>query len=116
MKTIHTIRRSTEILADVRERGAKIALVPTMGNLHEGHLSLVRHARTIADYVVASIFVNPLQFGPNEDLDSYPRTLAADTEALLAENTDLLFAPSAKEMYPAYVVNRVPPTLQESPQ
>jgi|TARA_B100001971_G_C18264286_1_gene590297 pantoate--beta-alanine ligase len=72
-----------------------------MGNLHEGHLSLVRHARTIADYVVASIFVNPLQFGPNEDLDSYPRTLAADTEALLAENTDLLFAPSAKEMYPA---------------
>ncbi len=101
MKTIHTIRRSTEILADVRERGAKIALVPTMGNLHEGHLSLVRHARTIADYVVASIFVNPLQFGPNEDLDSYPRTLAADTEALLAENTDLLFAPSAKEMYPA---------------
>lgn len=101
METVHTIKESREILADVRARGDRIALVPTMGNLHEGHLSLIRHGHSLADYVVASIFVNPLQFGPNEDLDSYPRTLEADTEKLLAEKTDLVFAPSAKEMYPA---------------
>lgn len=101
METVHTIKESREILADVRARGDRVALVPTMGNLHEGHLSLIRHGHSLADYVVASIFVNPLQFGPNEDLDSYPRTLEADTEKLLAEKTDLVFAPSAKEMYPA---------------
>jgi len=106
METIHTIRETGAILGDIRARGDKVALVPTMGNLHEGHLSLIRHAHSLADYVVASIFVNPLQFGPNEDLDSYPRTLAADTEKLVAEKTDLLFAPSAKEMYPAGLVSQ----------
>ncbi len=106
MDTIHTITQTTEILADIRARGDKVALVPTMGNLHEGHLSLIRHAHCRADYVVASIFVNPLQFGPNEDLDSYPRTLAADVEKLQAEKTDLLFAPSAKEMYATSPANQ----------
>jgi pantoate--beta-alanine ligase len=101
METIHSIAQTKEALAAVKARGDTVALVPTMGNLHEGHLSLIRHAHTLADYVVASIFVNPLQFGPNEDLDSYPRTLAEDTDKLQAEKTDLLFAPSAKEMYPA---------------
>jgi|TARA_Y100000310_G_scaffold269721_1_gene283113 pantoate--beta-alanine ligase len=101
METIHSIAQTREALAAVKARGDTVALVPTMGNLHEGHLSLIRHAHTLADYVVASIFVNPLQFGPNEDLDSYPRTLAEDTDKLQAEKTDLLFAPSAKEMYPA---------------
>lgn len=101
METIHTIKETVAALAAIRARGDRIAFVPTMGNLHEGHLSLIQHGHSLADYVVASIFVNPLQFGPNEDLDSYPRTLQADSEKLLAEKTDLLFAPSANEMYPA---------------
>lgn len=101
METIHTIKETVASLAAIRTQGDSIAFVPTMGNLHEGHLSLIRHGHRLADYVVASIFVNPLQFGPHEDLDSYPRTLEADTEKLVAEKTDLLFAPSAKEMYPA---------------
>src|SRR5689334_4704513 len=71
-----------------------------MGNLHRGHVELVRRAREIADRVVASVFVNPLQFGPNEDFDRYPRTLPADQQALSAAHCDLLFAPSALEMYP----------------
>ena len=100
METIHTIRESVETLDAVRKRGDRVALVPTMGNLHEGHLSLIRHARSLADYVVASIFVNPLQFGPNEDLAAYPRTLEPDADKLVTEATDLLFAPSADEMYP----------------
>ncbi len=77
-----------------------LCFVPTMGNLHEGHLSLVRVARERADRVVASIFVNPLQFAPQEDYASYPRTLARDTELLAAAGCDFVFAPSAQEMYP----------------
>ncbi|HAN26552.1 MAG TPA: pantoate--beta-alanine ligase, partial [Haliea salexigens] len=73
---------------------------PTMGNLHEGHLELVRRARTLADIVVVSIFVNPLQFGPNEDLDAYPRTLAADKEKLFSEGVQHLFLPEAEDIYP----------------
>lgn len=83
-------------LAGVR----KIAFVPTMGNLHAGHLDLVRRAREQTDCVVVSIFVNPLQFGPNEDFDKYPRTLEADC-ASLQELADVVFAPSVSEMYPA---------------
>lgn len=81
--------------------GCTVALVPTMGNLHEGHLSLVRHARTLADRVVVSIFVNPLQFDRAEDLAAYPRTLAEDCRLLAAEAADLVFAPSEGELYPA---------------
>jgi pantoate--beta-alanine ligase len=89
-------------IADLRTRLAKehaIAFVPTMGNLHEGHLSLMRLAREHGDCVVASIFVNPLQFAPNEDFDKYPRTLDADCAALQGL-ADVVFAPSVSEMYP----------------
>ncbi|HLS62530.1 MAG TPA: pantoate--beta-alanine ligase [Ruania sp.] len=76
------------------------AVVMTMGALHAGHLALVRHARTVADHVVVTIFVNPLQFGAGEDLDSYPRTLESDLRDLAGEGVDLVFAPTAAQMYP----------------
>lgn len=83
-----------------RRRSERIALVPTMGNLHDGHLQLVRHARAIADRVVISIFINPMQFGVNEDYDAYPRTLEADSEALQRLDADLLFLPGMEVLYP----------------
>jgi pantoate--beta-alanine ligase len=94
-------------IAEVRDRvrleraaGRRIGCVPTMGALHEGHLSLVRAARREADFVVTTIFVNPTQFGPNEDFARYPRTLDADVERLAGADCDLVFAPSVDEMYP----------------
>ncbi len=87
-------------IAALRRQGKRIAFVPTMGNLHAGHLKLVQVARKHADAVVASIYVNPLQFGPKEDLAAYPRTPDEDKQALEAEKTDLLFMPTDAEMYP----------------
>lgn len=87
-------------LQSYRVSGKRIGFVPTMGNLHEGHLDLVRKARTLCDVVVVSIFVNPLQFGAGEDLDAYPRTLAADKEKLFKEQVDVLFTPGADDIYP----------------
>lgn len=83
-----------------RKAGRSIGLVPTMGNLHQGHLQLVKTARQHADVVVVSLFVNPTQFGANEDLDSYPRTWQEDINKLEALNTDILFAPNVQQMYP----------------
>ncbi len=96
--TIAELRRQ---LADWRRGGARVGLVPTMGALHEGHLSLVRQTQSRADKVVASIFVNPAQFAPHEDFDRYPRTLQSDAAKLGAVGLDLVFAPSVAEMYPA---------------
>ena len=83
-----------------KRQGLKVGFVPTMGNLHAGHLSLIALAHQHCDRVVASVFVNPLQFGPNEDFDSYPRTLALDKSKLVDLETDALFAPSVSEIYP----------------
>jgi pantoate--beta-alanine ligase len=95
MKTIHTVIELREFL----DTQTRIAFVPTMGNLHEGHLALMREARLHGACVVASVFVNPLQFGPNEDFDRYPRTLQADCE-LMQGLVDVVFAPSVSELYP----------------
>lgn len=100
MNTVKTVRELRAAVARARREGKQIALVPTMGNLHSGHAALVTTAAQQADFVVASIFVNPLQFGANEDLDTYPRTLAADQEKLLQAGCHLLFAPTVEEMYP----------------
>jgi pantoate--beta-alanine ligase len=105
-EVISTIAELHDSLGRARERAAltggdtRIVLVPTMGALHAGHLALVQRAHALGGIVVVSIFVNPLQFGAGEDLDSYPRTLDADLAALASENVSFVFAPSAREMYP----------------
>jgi len=98
-----TVRSSAALraaLSKPRAAGRRIALVPTMGGLHEGHLSLVRKALIVGDLCVVSIFVNPFQFGAGEDFDSYPRTLDSDSAALAALGVDVLFVPAAAEIYP----------------
>jgi pantoate--beta-alanine ligase len=99
MITLHTVAELNDALDPLRG-WERIAFVPTMGNLHEGHLALVRKARELADKVIVSIFVNPLQFGENEDFDGYPRTLAHDAELLAAAGVDWLFAPGDEVIYP----------------
>src|SRR6202050_1055584 len=106
IKNLPALRRA---IAALRARRATIALVPTMGALHEGHLSLVRLARRRADRVVVSIFVNPAQFAPTEDLSSYPRTFAADLTALAALNVDLVWAPTVEAMYPKDFATEIMP-------
>ena len=100
MRTVHSLKELRTILRGYRRQGKTIGLVPTMGNLHEGHISLVRKAAEAADVVVTSIFVNPMQFGAGEDLDTYPRTLTEDQEQLDAAGNTLVFAPSVEEVYP----------------
>lgn len=100
MQTISTIEGLREIRRKWQLAGKRIGFVPTMGNLHAGHLSLVQEAKQHADIVVVSIFVNPLQFGADEDLDNYPRTLEADSEHLRSLGVDVLFTPTVEAIYP----------------
>jgi len=100
VKKIQTVKKLRSTLAAWREAGDTVALVPTMGNLHKGHLSLVSLAAEHADHVVVSIFVNPTQFGPGEDFERYPRTLEIDTRKLSRVRVDALFTPTIDEIYP----------------
>lgn len=100
MQLFHTIKDIKQYVRSQKALGNSIALVPTMGALHEGHLTLIRTAQEAADIVIVSIFVNPTQFGPNEDYDAYPRTLEADCQGAASAGASAVFAPSPSEMYP----------------
>lgn len=100
MRIVKGILQMQRVAEEARRRGQKIGFVPTMGYLHEGHLSLIRQTRQLAQLVVVSIFVNPTQFGPQEDYQSYPRDLSKDTELCRGAGCDILFVPSVQEMYP----------------
>jgi pantoate--beta-alanine ligase len=101
MELIHTVAWMKQVAAEVQRNDRLLGLVPTMGALHEGHFSLVRAAKRQCSPVVVSIFVNPIQFGPSEDFQKYPRTLDADRAALEKLQVDYVFAPPAEQMYPA---------------
>ena len=107
MKTLHTIAELRPLLDGERAEGRSVGLVPTMGYLHDGHLALMRRARAETDVVVASIFVNPLQFGAGEDLEAYPRDLDRDGRLADAAGVDVLFVPSVAEMFPEPVLTTV---------
>jgi pantoate--beta-alanine ligase len=100
IETVTQLKRLRALVRSWKKDGLKVALVPTMGNLHEGHFTLVRQARRHADKVVASVFVNPTQFGPNEDFDRYPRTPQADAAGLEAAGCDVAWMPAVEQMYP----------------
>ncbi|HRT05855.1 MAG TPA: pantoate--beta-alanine ligase [Kiritimatiellia bacterium] len=100
MRIVESAQEMQQAALALRAAGKRIGFVPTMGNLHDGHLSLVRIAKRHSDVVVVSIFVNPTQFGPNEDFAAYPRTFEADCALCAAEGVDLVFYPSVPEMYP----------------
>lgn len=100
MEIIHRVLQMKELSKKARSEGKIIGFIPTMGFLHEGHLTLVREARKMSDLSVVSIFVNPAQFAPGEDFEKYPRDITRDAEMLAGENVDLVFVPKAEEMYP----------------
>lgn len=100
MRTVNSIAELRQQVADWRQAGLSIGFAPTMGNLHAGHISLVERALERCDKVISSVFVNPLQFGPDEDLEAYPRTLEEDERKLSGAGCHLLFAPPVQEMYP----------------
>jgi len=102
MQQVETINEMRHVVADARTKGQSIALVPTMGALHEGHLTLVDEAKRVADVVVMSFFVNPLQFGPTEDFGRYPRTLEEDARLAAERGVDFLFTPQQADMYPEH--------------
>ncbi|MDP6542478.1 MAG: pantoate--beta-alanine ligase [Phycisphaerae bacterium] len=107
MKTVQTIAEVRRIVSDTRAGGATVGFVPTMGGLHEGHLSLIDAGRNACDFVVVSIFVNPTQFAPGEDLSTYPRNIEADLAACDARGADLVFVPTVETMYPRQPVTSV---------
>ena len=113
MRTVHTIAELRAQVAAWRQAGERVAFVPTMGNLHRGHIHLVERAREQAPRTVASIFVNPTQFGPNEDFAGYPRTLAEDARQLKAAGLDVLFAPPVAEIYPRPLEDMTAVTVPE---
>ncbi|UXI66910.1 pantoate--beta-alanine ligase [Tahibacter amnicola] len=100
MQTVDTTQALRALVRQWHREGLRVGFVPTMGNLHDGHFSLVKLARAQCDRVIVSVFVNPTQFGPNEDFSRYPRTLAQDQAGLLAHGCDVLFAPAVEEVYP----------------
>jgi len=100
MEIVRRVHNMKETARKAREKGRKIGFVPTMGYLHEGHLSLVRRVKEVSDLVVVSVFVNPAQFGPTEDFDRYPRDLTQDADLCVTEGVDYLFAPEGDEIYP----------------
>lgn len=102
MQQVDTIDEMRHVVADIRAKGQSIGFVPTMGALHEGHLTLVDEAKRVADVVVMSVFVNPLQFGPTEDFARYPRTLEDDARLAAARGVDFMFTPTQADMYPAH--------------
>ncbi|UCF19909.1 MAG: pantoate--beta-alanine ligase [Gemmatimonadota bacterium] len=110
MRLVRRIVEVRELVGEARRNGLRIGLVPTMGFLHEGHLSLVDRCRELSDLVVMSIFVNPLQFGPSEDLESYPRDMERDLALAEGRRVDLVFAPANEELYPE------PPTAVVAPR
>jgi len=100
MEIVRRVHAMREVSRQARAKGQKIGFVPTMGCLHDGHLSLVRRVKEVCDVVVVSIFVNPTQFGPKEDFERYPRDLPRDTDLCIAEGVDYVFAPEAEDIYP----------------
>lgn len=113
MESIKDPKKLTALILEYKNSGKKVGLVPTMGYLHEGHLSLVKKAKLENDLVIVSIFVNPTQFGPKEDFSKYPRDLERDKNLLLTVNTDIIFNPEVEDMYPK---NNPPRSLKAEPR
>src|ERR1043166_6956917 len=107
MDVLETIEQMRSACQAAKQQGKRLGFVPTMGALHEGHLSLVRASKAQCDVVAASIFVNPTQFGPNEDFSKYPRTFERDCELLEKEGAAVVFAPAVEEMYPPGAITYV---------